>query len=166
MIAAAASLCEIPVNLEWLDDRQNDDGDQEDGRYLVDHAIEFRGVPVPVGGKILAVAGQQAMQRAQQQHQNNLQVQPSRRQKRVLTHQPDQGKAEQPSRDHRRIDDRPEQSALHHLERFRLFRARLGFAVIDEQPRQIEHPGHPGDDRDDVEGFDPKVHALRLIPPP
>ena len=35
--------------------------------------------------------------------------------------------------------------------------ARPGSAsrVIDEQPRQIEHPGHPGDDRDDVEGLEP-----------
>jgi hypothetical protein len=26
--------------------------------------------------------------------------------------------------------------------------------MIDEQPRQIEQPRHPGDDGDDVEGFD------------
>ena len=31
------------------------------------------------------------------------------------------------------------------------------FAVIDEEPRQIEHPGHPADDRDDVKRLEPIV---------
>jgi hypothetical protein len=31
--------------------------------------------------------------------------------------------------------------------------------VIDEQPRQIEHARHPGDDRDDVQGFEPEIHG-------
>jgi hypothetical protein len=34
--------------------------------------------------------------------------------------------------------------------------------VIDEQARQIEHPRHPGDDGDDVEGFEPGVHGLEI----
>ena len=44
----------------------------------------------------------------------------------------------------------------------RLFGAGCSARVIDEQPRQIEHAGHPGDDRDDVQGFDPEVQVLQL----
>jgi hypothetical protein len=29
--------------------------------------------------------------------------------------------------------------------------------MVDEKPRQIEHAGHPGYHRDDVEGLDPIV---------
>jgi hypothetical protein len=32
--------------------------------------------------------------------------------------------------------------------------------VIDEQPRQIQHAGHPGDDSNDVQGLEPKVHQI------
>ena len=31
--------------------------------------------------------------------------------------------------------------------------------MIDEQPRQIEHARHPGDDCDDVQGFEPEIHG-------
>jgi hypothetical protein len=34
--------------------------------------------------------------------------------------------------------------------------------VINEQPRQIEHTGHPGDDRDDMQRLDPLVHRISL----
>jgi hypothetical protein len=32
--------------------------------------------------------------------------------------------------------------------------------VVDEQPRQIEHAGHPGDDGDDMQSFQPQVHKV------
>ena len=67
-----------------------------------------------------------------------------------------------------------QQPALHDLEGFRLLGARLRLAVIDEQPRQIEHAGHPGDHRDDVERLEPvvqhptadscRVHLPRIAP--
>jgi hypothetical protein len=36
--------------------------------------------------------------------------------------------------------------------------------VIDEQPRQIEHAGHPWDDRDNVEGFDQRYMVSLSAP--
>jgi hypothetical protein len=36
--------------------------------------------------------------------------------------------------------------------------------MIDEQPRQIEHARHPGDDGDDMKGFQPLKHANPLFP--
>ena len=35
--------------------------------------------------------------------------------------------------------------------------------MIDEQPRQIEHPRHPGDDGDDVQCEQPAVHGRNVV---
>jgi hypothetical protein len=40
--------------------------------------------------------------------------------------------------------------------------ADLGVAVIDKQPRQIEHAGHPGDHRDDMHGLEPEKKFARI----
>lgn len=53
-----------------------------------------------------------------------------------------------------------EQPALHDLERLGLLRADFGLAVIDEQPRQIEHAGHLGDDGDHVQRLDPEIDVF------
>jgi hypothetical protein len=34
--------------------------------------------------------------------------------------------------------------------------------VIDKKPRQIEHPGHPRDDRNDMQRLDPFVHRTSI----
>src|SRR3981081_4678519 len=73
---------------------------------------------------------------------------------------PSQIEPAEPGHAHRRIDDRFQQPVFHHLESLGLLRSGLGLAMIDEQPRQIEHAGHPGDDPDHMQGFDPFVHRL------
>ena len=67
---------------------------------------------------------------------------------------PGEVKPSQPGDDHRRIDDSLQQPAFHDFEGFGLLRADLGIAVIDKQPRQIEHSGHPCDDRDHMQCLD------------
>ena len=69
-----------------------------------------------------------------------------------------------PDNSHRRVHDVAQQPALHHLERLGLLGARHRRGVVDEQPRQIQQSRHPGDDGDDVQGLDPKIHAA-LTPP-
>src|ERR1700737_1855307 len=71
-------------------------------------------------------------------------------------------KSGEPGHDHCRIDDGLEQPSFHHLERLGLLRSDRRLAMIDEQPRQIEHAGHPRDDRNDGQRFDPFVHASDL----
>ena len=36
--------------------------------------------------------------------------------------------------------------------------------MIDEQARQIEHPRHPRDDGDDVQGFEPYIGIAVILP--
>jgi hypothetical protein len=35
----------------------------------------------------------------------------------------------------------------------------FGFAVVDEEARQVEKASHPGNDRDDVDRLDPQVEG-------
>ena len=69
-----------------------------------------------------------------------------------------------PGRDHRRVDDLLQQAPLHHLEALALGRTGPQLAVVDIEPRQIEHAGHPGDHRDDVERLGPRDRATARNP--
>ena len=50
---------------------------------------------------------------------------------------PGEPEPKDPGRDHRRIDDSPQEPPLHHLERFRLDGALLGGTMVNKQARQI-----------------------------
>src|SRR5271166_5227290 len=140
---------------------ENNDQDHQRCRYLIDYTIECLRMAVAVSGKIFYPPGEKPMQGGQYDHQRELCLQPSRREPPVVRigPQPGKPKAKHPRRDHRRVDDGTEKPALHHLERFRLYRSLPGRAVIDKQAGQIEHSGHPGDHRNDVECFDPPVNV-------
>src|SRR6266851_6898148 len=71
---------------------------------------------------------------------------------------PGEVKPREPGYDHRRVDDRLQQPPFHHLERLGLLRSGFGFAMIDEQSRQIEHARHPCDDGDHMQRLDPLIH--------
>src|SRR5262249_4483697 len=117
--------------------------------------IEFLTPGIPVGGEILDAAGEKSMHARKYQHQQELPMQPSGGKPLAGPRQVEPG---EPGHDHGRIDDRPEHPTLHHLEGFGLLRAWLSLAMVDEQTRQIEHAGHPRDDRDHMERLDPYIH--------
>src|SRR5208283_407687 len=66
-------------------------------------------------------------------------------------------KTRRPGDEHRRYHDEAQQPALHRLEHLRL-RARTDASVIDEEPRQVQKPRHPGDDGDHMQRLDPEMH--------
>ena len=137
--------------------------DHQDGRYFVDNSIEF--LRMPVAGRRRNPGRSATACRAPPTSPAPARAWRAARARRTSRRSQASHKPEHPGRDHRRIDDRPQQPALHHLEGFRLPRARLGLAVIDEQPRQIEHAGHPGDDRDDVQGLHPlRTWRVSVLP--
>ena len=70
---------------------------------------------------------------------------------------------EGPGDDHSRIDNDPEQARFHNFQGLGKFRADLGIGVIDEQPRQIEHAGHPSNDRNDVDRLDPVIGIVAQV---
>lgn len=95
------------------------------------------------------------MQDCHGEYCNELGVKPASAQPLAFEQQED---TDDPGDQHRRHHDEVEQPALHRLQRFRHLRLGLGHCVVDEQPGQIEHAGHPGDDGDDMQSFQPQVH--------
>src|SRR5579871_3048133 len=150
------------LSSERLEHHQKHDADHEEGRYLIDDPEKLLGIRPLIGGKGLDPAGEKPVHRRQGQDQSKLGIEPVLRPKPALVQ--GQAETEEPRREHGRVDDRPQQPALHDLEGLRLHRARLGHKVVHEQARQIEHAGHPGDHRNDVEGFDPVVQVMRRQP--
>ena len=149
---------ETPQASERLDDHEDDDPDHQGGRYLVEDAVE-------VGGLAVAVLGEVADQRAQKPWIADMSSTSAawRAASGALTSRPPR-RAQRPSSQVTIIagvDDAPQQPPLHDLEGLGLLRARLRLAVIDEQPRQIEHARHPGDDSQDMEGLEPSYMVLR-----
>ena len=140
---------------ERLDDHEDHDADHQQGRHFVHDAEEALGLPVAVLGKRAAPAGHHHMGAGQADHEGQLGVNPAHLEPARIQHQ--QRDAEDPGRYHRRVHDGTQQPALHHLEGFRSFRTDRDVAVVDEQPRQIQQPRHPGDDADDVKRLDPVV---------
>src|SRR5579871_133669 len=162
-ISAADSLQGAPsakFTLKWLHDYQDDNADHQNGRYLIDDSIEFLAAGIPVLGKLAHIPGVKPVDYRHYQHQDELGVKPRRQ---VPAAEPDQQQPEQPGRDHRRVDDGLQQPPFHHLEGLGLRRALWRLAVIDEQPRQIEHAGHPRNHRDDVRGLDPVIYCVEPI---
>lgn len=96
------------------------------------------------------------MQGGHRQHRGEFGMKPARAEPLALQKQ---NNADDPGHDHCRRHDEVEQPVFHGLERFRQLGARFRRRVIDEQPRQVEHARHPGDDRDDVQGFEPEIHG-------
>ena len=37
------------------------------------------------------------------------------------------------------------------------------FNVVDEKPRQVEQPRHPGDHRHHMEGLHPRIHVRKKV---
>ena len=136
-------------------DDQDHDTDHYRRRYFIDNPIEFLTMRVAVIRKFANAARKKAMQAGQHEDEEQFGVKPSRQ---IPVTGPDQVQSQQPGQGHRRIDDRFQKPAFHHLERLGLLRSNLGIAVIDKQPWQIEHPCHPRDDSDHVESLDPFVH--------
>ena len=63
------------------------------------------------------------------------------------------------NQDHRRIDDRLEETPLHPFEGFRCVGALRSARVVDEHPWQIEHSRHPRDDAHNVQSLEPEDHG-------
>src|SRR5215216_1344636 len=143
---------------EWLYDGKDHDADHQDGRHFVNHAVITLAVPVLIGRKVAHISRQHAVEARQQQDQHELGLHPPCVDEAVRPDEPYPGC---PRYDHRWVDDLREQPMLHHLERLRLLRATLGATVVNEQPRQIKHAGHPRDHRHDVQGQDPRIKSLR-----
>jgi hypothetical protein len=61
-----------------LHDHQNDDPDHQDSGHLIDKAIESLTSRVPVGGEILDATGKKTVDARQQQHQQELTMEPAR----------------------------------------------------------------------------------------
>src|SRR5689334_15784974 len=122
--------------LKRFHDNQDDNEDQQGSRYLIGKTIEFLGTGVAVGCEILNPTDKKSVQGRHGNHQRELGPHPARI---VPAAEPNQRKTEQPGQSHGGIDDQPEKALLHDLESFRLSGAGRRVAVIDEEPRQIEH---------------------------
>src|SRR5690606_27537331 len=58
-----------------------------------------------------------------------------------------------------------EEAPLHNHEALEAWGIRRR-GVIDEKSREVEKPGEPGDDENDVEGFEPQQHGWRVYRSP
>ena len=58
---ATRSAVNITLSLERFDDRQDDDGDHQHGRYLIDNTIEFVAARIAVEGEVPGPAAKQAV---------------------------------------------------------------------------------------------------------
>jgi bacterioferritin len=128
---------------------QDHDRDQEQRRHLVGDAVEACRPVVAALGKRAQTGLQPAVVAGQRDDQHELGVQPARLQ--IAGDQQQDPGAGHADGGH---DVEP---ALHHTEA-PVARLIADLAVVDEQPWQVEQPGKPGDDKDDVKGLDPE-HA-------
>src|SRR5712671_5554064 len=154
-------------HLQWsllskrLDHHQDHDTDHQYGRYLIDYSVEFLIVLILIEIEFAYPSDKKSMDRRHGQHQNYFGVEPARHVKPPIKGEPE---TQNPTCHHGGIDDDPQKPLLHHLESLRLLGTGLGSAMIDKQARQVEHTGHPGNDRDDVQGLEPRIEARRLQP--
>src|SRR5215204_346364 len=119
---------------ERLYDDEDHDADHEHRRHLVPEPVEAGGTGVAVLGEVFEPAYILSVQGGHGDNQGELAVKPARLPPATGE---DEVEAEDPARDHGRVDDRLEEPLLHDLEGLRAHRALLGVGVIDEEPRQI-----------------------------
>src|SRR5882672_216024 len=136
--------------LERLHDDQDYSGDEQDHRNLVEPSVPDMGLRVPIDGKIAQkLAAVQVVRDGERDH-HELGDQPRARE--AVAHQPaaEDDRQYRPGR-----HDASVELALHDLEAFPA-RGIVGHGVVDEQPRQVEQPGEPGDRENDVQRLDPE----------
>src|SRR5437868_6905123 len=92
----------IPEQSERFDNNQNHDSDHQNSWDFVNDTVKLLRVDVAVLRKLPAPAHAQAVHSREQQHQQQLAMQPSRSEKASLESQP---KAGHPARHHGGVDD-------------------------------------------------------------
>src|SRR5262249_5991877 len=93
----------LPTSSERLDHRKDHDTDHENGRYLIENAIESLRMAIAVGGEFAHVAHKKAMQGGERDNQDQLGMQPASG---IKPSRPCEPYAKRPTRHHGRRNDR------------------------------------------------------------
>lgn len=142
---------------ERSDNHQNDNGDQEQNRELIEVTIEDMTAGIAPGTEVEHEPVAEAVVDEQQHHQTKLRVHPARTHV-VLGIEADQPEAQKDREDCRRRPYSIDQLALHDDEAVTaclIFR----HGVVDEQPWQVEDGRKPAHDGHDMKRLDPQHMA-------